>query len=114
MQSNVMRSSRTPCLNDLSDAELATVFRAVPFAERARLACVCRRWRVVCAGGDVWRSVELNLARGLMMRREEKDTAAMLAWFVARRGGICDLTVIVQTSARAREQHSWLRTVFCS
>lgn len=94
-----MPDSHALRLGDLSDAELETVFRAVPCAERPRLACVCRRWRAICAGGDVWRSAELNLTRGWMMRRDEEGTADMLAWFAARRGSIRELTVVAQTGA---------------
>lgn len=88
-----MPGSRTLRLDDLSDAELAAVFRAVPFAQRVWLACVCRRWRALCASGDVWHSVELNFTRRRFMMREEEETAAMLAWFAERRGSIHELTV---------------------
>ncbi len=90
-----MPGSRTLRLDDLSDAELAAIFRALPFAQRVWLACMCRRWRAICASGDVWHSVELNFTRGrFIMRRKEEETAAMLAWFAERRGSIHELTVV--------------------
>ncbi|KAL4440203.1 hypothetical protein ABPG75_003204 [Micractinium tetrahymenae] len=83
-----MQRTQGLSLDDLSDAELAAVFRAVPAAQHTRLASVCRRWRAICTGGDVWPDAVLKSDR-------LRDNGPMYAWFQERRGPLHTLTLVM-------------------